>query len=265
MAIVAVLFIGAAALFGLTNEEVIKMAASGLSEETILLAVNNAKEPAFDTSVDAMIALKTAGLSEQVIQAMIVRTTPAGETGPAAAVVDGPVRMEFKDVPSDRVMPPPIQPQAGSTYFTRVNFWYERGQSSATNYTRGYLVPVNTEVTLVAVGKDAFTLRTADGESVKIVNVPGYTRASITELLTRYLADRQTRIDLYGEAVAAQIRTGTPRIGMTKDQVLLTRGYPPFHETPGLDADRWVYWSSRFVKQTLAFHNGRLEEGRGLN
>ena len=83
--------------------------------------------------------------------------------------------------------------------------------------------------------------------------------------MSRYLANQETRIDLYGEATARQILGGILRIGMTKDQVLLTRGYPPFHETPGLESDRWVYWSSRFVKLTLVFDNGRLQLGRGLN
>jgi hypothetical protein len=45
----------------------------------------------------------------------------------------------------------------------------------------------------------------------------------------------------------------------------MARGYPRAHETPSIEGDRWVYWSSRFVKQTSIFTDRRLSEGRGLN
>jgi hypothetical protein len=51
---------------------------------------------------------------------------------------------------------------------------------------------------------------------------------------------------------------------MTKEQVLMARGYPPAHETPSLDLDTWKYWSSRFVTQTIAFERGILAAGRGI-
>ena len=60
------------------------------------------------------------------------------------------------------------------------------------------------------------------------------------------------------------VRNGDMRKGMTKELVLLARGHPPAHETPSIEGDRWVYWSSRFVKLTIVFVNGRLSEGRGL-
>jgi len=162
------------------------------------------------------------------------------------------------------VFPPEIDPQPGRTYFTRINFWQEEGESSGTNYMRGILVPINTKAELVSIDKKYFTLRIEGGPLVKIRNEPDYTTVNTRKLAGRYLADEATKIELYGEDTASQIRNGNLRLGMTKDQVLLTRGYPPFHETASLEADRWVFWSSRFVKRTLVFENGILTVGRGL-
>lgn len=45
----------------------------------------------------------------------------------------------------------------------------------------------------------------------------------------------------------------------------MTRGCPPAHETSSTEADRWVYWGSRFIKEvTILFTDGRLTEGRGI-
>lgn len=53
----------------LTNEDVLAMWQAGLEEQTILQAIKT-KQPAFDTSVPSLVALKKAGLSENVIAAM---------------------------------------------------------------------------------------------------------------------------------------------------------------------------------------------------
>ena len=72
------------------------------------------------------------------------------------------------------------------------------------------------------------------------------------------------QVEKLSPEIAGSIRSGQPLRGMTKEQVLMARGYPPGHETPSLDGDRWTYWSSRLVKHTLVFTDGRLSEGRGL-
>ena len=63
----------------------------------------------------------------------------------------------------------------------------------------------------------------------------------------------------------AFLRTGTLRLGMTKTQVLLTRGYPPGHETSSLDLPVWKYWSSRFIIHSLAFDGDILSKARGVD
>lgn len=54
----------------LTNADIVKMVSAGFSEATILEAIRS-NETAFDTSTDGLLALKQAGVSETVINAML--------------------------------------------------------------------------------------------------------------------------------------------------------------------------------------------------
>ena len=109
------------------------------------------------------------------------------------------------------------------------------------------------------------TLKRLDnGQEIKVENENKYTKKSIPEIAAMMLSTQKTPIEKLPDEVASAIRNGDMRKGMTKELVLLARGYPPAHETPSIEGDRWVYWSSRFVKQTVIFVNGRLSEGRGL-
>src|SRR5687767_10888722 len=67
---------------GMNNKDVIKMQKAGLSEETILAAMQK-ETPDYDTSTDALIDLKSAGVSDKIIQKMI--TMKSGSAAPAEA------------------------------------------------------------------------------------------------------------------------------------------------------------------------------------
>ncbi|HEX2853072.1 MAG TPA: hypothetical protein VHO24_07535 [Opitutaceae bacterium] len=91
MKIVAALVLVAAAsvaLFAaekkaLTNADVIKMVKADLPESTVLLAIQ-ASQPDFDTSVDALIELKTNRVPAKVIDAMLQpAAAPSAAAGPA--------------------------------------------------------------------------------------------------------------------------------------------------------------------------------------
>lgn len=70
----------------MTNEDVIKMVKGGLSDTTVLQAIEGA-EPGFDTSPDGLVKLKQGGVSEPVIQRILARksTAPAVAAPVAAA------------------------------------------------------------------------------------------------------------------------------------------------------------------------------------
>jgi hypothetical protein len=53
--------------------------------------------------------------------------------------------------------------------------------------------------------------------------------------------------------------------GLTKEQALMARGYPPLHRTAGIESDEWVYYDSRSLVNVVRFENGKItsvEPGR---
>jgi len=80
-----------------SNDDVVKMVAAGLSEEVVLAFVRQAPPNSFDTSPTALIALKEKQVPQSVIAAMISgATTPAvpvapSRFGPPAANADDPL------------------------------------------------------------------------------------------------------------------------------------------------------------------------------
>lgn len=248
----------------MTNADIIKMQRAELSEQTILLAME--KEPAdYDTRPDALIELKQAGVTEKVIQKLLAieqRGEKSSDEQPRA-VADGP---GFADQEYPSIAPPLITPAAGREYFLRSSLYFEDAEHPATNYARGTRVPINTPVRIDAIRGNSISLQRIDtGDKLEIQNVEKYTRKTMLEVARLIFAEEQTPLEELPDDLAAEIRAGNMRKGMTKEQVLMTRGYPPAHETPSLESDRWVYWSSRFVRHTLVFSNGRLVEGRGIN
>jgi hypothetical protein len=61
-----------AAQQGLTNSDIIKLQSVGMSESLILSSIST-QPAAYDTSIDGLLALKKAGISDSVVAAMISR------------------------------------------------------------------------------------------------------------------------------------------------------------------------------------------------
>lgn len=83
LCVIAFLLLSVAPLFAIQRDlidDVIRMSRSGVSDEVIIDFVN-ARQERFDATADDIIALKNAGVSKQVIGAVIGK---AGETGPVA-------------------------------------------------------------------------------------------------------------------------------------------------------------------------------------
>ena len=155
-------------------------------------------------------------------------------------------------------------PVVGQQYYTRYSFVYEKGLYETTNYSRGELVPINTQVTVLSLGGETMVLQLATGGTVKVQNREKVSQRDMAQIAHAMLSPHPVPIEKFDEATANSIKSGILKLGMTKEQVVMTRGYPPGHKTPSLDGDVWTYWSSRFVVDTLVFSNGVLTQGRGL-
>lgn len=253
--------------WGIDNAEVMSLLGAGISEETILVAVQNATDAQFDTSASALVKLKEAGASETLLQAMLKQASAVEAPVPASAqVASRPAPSASVTVADAEVLPPSVVPSIGGTYYTRFTLKYERSNWPSTNYARGAVLPINSEVEVLGISGKSVNVRILKTDEVlKFENIKKFSQQSMEEFASSLLSAVPTKIELYGTAMANSILQGEMRLGMTKTQVLLARGFPPAHETSSTSLDRWVYWSSRFVKQTVVFQNDRLVEGRGID
>jgi len=74
----------------LNNDSIIKMTKAGLSDDLIITTVN-AQPGAYDTTTDGLIALKTAGVSDKAVEAIVMR---------AAMAKSAPVPPSSKEAPT---------------------------------------------------------------------------------------------------------------------------------------------------------------------
>jgi len=64
----------------LTNADIVEMVKAGFDEETIIKAIE-ANKPGYDTSVQGLLALKNAGVSAKVINALLTAAKPTVQPG----------------------------------------------------------------------------------------------------------------------------------------------------------------------------------------
>ena len=132
LALAAYVFVFSFTAGAMNNKDVIRMHKAGLSEDTILTAMQKEKAE-YDTGTDALIELKTAGISEKIIQGMIKAQSGGTETAaPAAAAASGNGTGAFwQEFPS--IAPATIDPVVGKDYFTRYTFRSMLRKSFVTN------------------------------------------------------------------------------------------------------------------------------------
>jgi len=84
----------------LNNESIIKLVKAGLSDDLIVSTVN-ASPGAYDASANGLIALKSAGASDKVVTAIVMKATPVSQaSGQASGPANGTLKVaEGSDVP----------------------------------------------------------------------------------------------------------------------------------------------------------------------
>ncbi|MDX2111614.1 MAG: hypothetical protein SFY80_15390 [Verrucomicrobiota bacterium] len=155
-------------------------------------------------------------------------------------------------------------PVSGETYYLRHCLMFEKDIHKTTNYWRGTLLPINTQVKVLSLKKDMVLKVEKTGQVFTVKNVENFSRRSMVEIAHAMLTRTPVPIEKFEEDMAKQIASGNPKLGMTREQLVMTRGYPPGHKTPSLDSDKWIYWTSKLVYITYVFENGVIVAGRGL-
>ncbi|MBK8739625.1 MAG: hypothetical protein IPM02_08825 [Betaproteobacteria bacterium] len=130
--------------------------------------------------------------------------------------------------------------------FLCCNYRYESDWMSDSNYTGYPLMPVGTPTKITDYGRyRVFT--EMGGRKMRIGN--DYSRSlSNVDFAKRIVVkdDPKLKIAKYPLRIQQAIAAARLVPGMTREQVIMSIGYPIFSENPSLDAPVWRYWLTSF-------------------
>lgn len=160
----------------------------------------------------------------------------------------------------------PVVAAGSDSYFTKVNIWYEEpSKIFATNYHKGAIIPVGTEVSNVKIGAKSisFTAQGFDGISFSIINVPKHTLTTTKQIFDNYFTkeDIKSKLGIFSKFSIHEkknIEKGEISANMSKEAVIMSYGYPPKHKTADLNSNNWYYWLNRFVAIQVVFKNNKI-------
>ncbi len=161
-------------------------------------------------------------------------------------------------------IPPESLPQnirIGGLYYTQFALQYEKDRYRTTNYRRGFLLPINTEVKLIDIDSRSITVRiVSSGKELLIENVEKHTTENTIQAFDKLFAPAKVNLVQFSALEQKHIKTGTVGPGMRKQAVIAAIGYPPTVGTQSLGKDQWKYWGSRFNTFIVHFKNGKVSE-----
>ncbi len=130
--------------------------------------------------------------------------------------------------------------------FTCCNFHYDGDRIDGRNYAYLPMIPAGTPISVVGYGRDSAEVEIG-GQLFRLGLERGRTLESGEPRIGRLIVDKDPKatLDSYPAAVRGAIRRGQVMVGMTKEQVVISLGYPVTSENPPLAAPFWRYWWSR--------------------
>ena len=143
--------------------------------------------------------------------------------------------------------------------YTQFSLFMEENVHKTTNYRKGTLVPVNTEVVLVNQDDDDIELRMNDGTKLDLENIEPFSGEKIDGIFRRTLAAKKVDLSLFSDVEKRAIMSGEVEVGMSRAAVLVALGYPPKHKTPSLQGNQWRYWRNRFNTFVVLFEGDKVK------
>jgi len=150
-------------------------------------------------------------------------------------------------------VPEALRMYEGRSLFTCCNMHYEDSEITDANYYIGSMLPLRTPVQVTDVAADSVTFKTSEGEFT-VSHRYGLEKESFSAYIAKYLVaeDPTAKLAAYPADIQQAIRAGQVRRGMTREQVLLAIGYPPY-QTFAADGMEWGYWYNRWMTFTINF------------
>ncbi|MDQ6993616.1 MAG: hypothetical protein Q9M31_09075 [Mariprofundus sp.] len=143
----------------------------------------------------------------------------------------------------------------GKLFFTQVNIYSLKGKVVTwVNYHIDTLIPVNTAITINKVGATGviFTIKES-GQKLKLKNKKRSSGLTGKAWVKKHFSETPIDLQLFTQSERDAIVSADIVVGMSKQAVIVSRGYPPAHKTPSLENPYWLYWQTRWHKIGVTF------------
>ena len=147
------------------------------------------------------------------------------------------------------------------TGFTCCNLHYENDWISDANWSYLPMIPAGQPIKITDYGRYRIHVE-VEGKSMRLGL--DYGRSESLGQFARKIVvaqDPKAKIATWPAGVQEAVKLGKIAVGMTKEQVIVSLGYPPLHQTPSLDSPQWKYWFTRVGTFVVLWDDrGRLRE-----
>jgi outer membrane protein assembly factor BamE (lipoprotein component of BamABCDE complex) len=146
------------------------------------------------------------------------------------------------------------------------NLHYQRDKISDANWHELPFYPAGTPVRVTGLHYDRATV-VIDGAEMYIRQEYGREQETLGKFIAKTIVaeDPRPKIAAWPKEVQDAIRAARVMPGMTKEQVIVSLGYPMTSETPSLDASTWRYYVGSFDPYDVVWGaDGRVQEVRGI-
>jgi hypothetical protein len=154
---------------------------------------------------------------------------------------------------------PPVSPEVltqwqGRTLYTCCTIHYEHSDVSDANYFVGSTLPFGSPVVVERMTSDSATFRSG-ATQLTLYQSYGRDQESAQQYFSKIFVetDPHTVFATWPQPVQKAITDGRVERGMTRQQVIMSLGYPPTHRTASTDLNTWTYWYNRWVTYQVQF------------
>ena len=146
------------------------------------------------------------------------------------------------------------------TVYTKVGLHYQEGVHHSLNILSGANIPVGSALTVIYVTEDKAKVLYGNYE-LTMRNSYRVSRKEMDLYLGTIFSEKPVKYE-FPEEFQRKVDHGLPVVGMTKNQVIRSCGYPPVIGTKSTGLDTWRYWLSKYKCIDLYFENGKLMDIR---
>lgn len=146
--------------------------------------------------------------------------------------------------------------------FTCCNLHYEGDWINDGNYAQLPMIPAGTPAKVLNYGRYRAGVEIG-GKPMQLGQDYGRVQETTQQWVEKIIVttDPKAKMASYPADVREAIRQGRVMTGMTKEQVIMSVGYPLTSETPSLDSPVWRHWVSSFGEYQLNWgRDGRVKE-----